>query len=625
MRIFNIKIIRKPGQGIIVLIGLLFLLAFAPALYAETYYVDDIMGRDINDGLTQDTAWKTIARVNIATFNPGDMILFKRGGSWREQLDILSSGSSDSPLVFGAYSSGDNPVILGSVSRSLPNSWTQDTASPNLWYAGVSVRPNVIWRDGMRMTQAATKDALNSWTQWWFDSMNSRVYTYSPSSAPVAGGHTFEIAQRDYCVRATDKNYVKIDGFTLRYVNKSLIRIDRAIGTCRGWEIANNTISGGYAEAMYDRAGGILIKGSAVNDADSTHIHHNILEDIGGDVTVHSSYITLYYGDSFKINYNTIILSGLANEGHAYGIHVRHTSPTGGDPTPEIAYNVVSGDSGSGTRTAGACIFVTDARHVVIKHNVLISANIGIRGDESAPDYQDGPRYCTWEYNLIQPAGGSNAPSAFILEASKDNVFRYNVVNMKNASINGVAFGRAIWISRGTSDTRIFNNTVVVPNGMEALQVSWTGDNMYTKRVTAKNNVFYAFGQCMSGLISIQKNDPNDTGNGHIFDYNVYYATGRYLINWMGNYYDSVGPNSTFTRVSRQEANGTVNDPLFRSYSENDFRVLPNSPCIGHGADIGLLYDFTGNPVPAGTPPDIGAYQNLRVLSPRGLRITGKL
>jgi hypothetical protein len=79
MRISNLKIIRKPGQGILVLIGLLFLLAFAPALYAATYYVDATLGKDTNDRLLQTTAWKTIAKVNVSRFSPGDQILFKGG------------------------------------------------------------------------------------------------------------------------------------------------------------------------------------------------------------------------------------------------------------------------------------------------------------------------------------------------------------------------------------------------------------------------------------------------------------------------------------------------------------------------------------------------------------------
>ncbi len=79
MSIPNLEIVKKPGQVIPVLIGLLFLLAFSPALYAATYYVDATSGQDNNEGLSDATPWKTIAKVNASRFAPGDQILFKRG------------------------------------------------------------------------------------------------------------------------------------------------------------------------------------------------------------------------------------------------------------------------------------------------------------------------------------------------------------------------------------------------------------------------------------------------------------------------------------------------------------------------------------------------------------------
>src|SRR5215831_11731674 len=56
-------------------------------------YVDP-SGSDANDGLTQATAWKTVAKVNGSTFAAGDQILFKRGGVWNESLVPPSSGTS---------------------------------------------------------------------------------------------------------------------------------------------------------------------------------------------------------------------------------------------------------------------------------------------------------------------------------------------------------------------------------------------------------------------------------------------------------------------------------------------------------------------------------------------------
>lgn len=78
------------------------------------FYVDATSGSDLNDGLTTGTAWKTISKINSSTFLAGDIILFKRGGIWQEQLVIPNSGASDNPIIFASYDLGVKPVISGS-------------------------------------------------------------------------------------------------------------------------------------------------------------------------------------------------------------------------------------------------------------------------------------------------------------------------------------------------------------------------------------------------------------------------------------------------------------------------------------------------------------------------------
>jgi hypothetical protein len=46
--------------------------------------VDATNGNDSNNGLSETTAWKTIAKVNASRFNPGDQILSVRREMLRE-------------------------------------------------------------------------------------------------------------------------------------------------------------------------------------------------------------------------------------------------------------------------------------------------------------------------------------------------------------------------------------------------------------------------------------------------------------------------------------------------------------------------------------------------------------
>ena len=97
--------------SLFLLLSFLFSLFSVKSLYAATYYVDAMSGTDANDGLSQGTAWKTIAKVNTSRFVPGDSILFNKGDTWSEQLIVPSSGSSGGPITFGAYGTGANPII----------------------------------------------------------------------------------------------------------------------------------------------------------------------------------------------------------------------------------------------------------------------------------------------------------------------------------------------------------------------------------------------------------------------------------------------------------------------------------------------------------------------------------
>lgn len=90
------------------------------------YYVDATGGDDNNSGHHADDAWQTIAKVNASTFQPGDMILFKRGETWAgTQLTVSGSGASGMPITFSDYGSGDLPQITG-----------PDTATQTIYSSG---------------------------------------------------------------------------------------------------------------------------------------------------------------------------------------------------------------------------------------------------------------------------------------------------------------------------------------------------------------------------------------------------------------------------------------------------------------------------------------------------------
>jgi hypothetical protein len=108
----------------------------ASAAEGKRYFVDATSGSDSNSGLTSALAWKTVDKVNDATFAAGNKVLFKRGETWRETLTVPSSGSAGKPIVFGAYSTGAKPLISGAAVladfEQSAGSWQAIWTSPGL-------------------------------------------------------------------------------------------------------------------------------------------------------------------------------------------------------------------------------------------------------------------------------------------------------------------------------------------------------------------------------------------------------------------------------------------------------------------------------------------------------------
>jgi hypothetical protein len=87
---------------------------FVEGAPGTAYYVDATGGSDGNEGTSESEAWQTIAKVNAASFVPGNSIFFKRGETWSgTALVPPSSGVAGHPITFGAYGDGAKPIIDG--------------------------------------------------------------------------------------------------------------------------------------------------------------------------------------------------------------------------------------------------------------------------------------------------------------------------------------------------------------------------------------------------------------------------------------------------------------------------------------------------------------------------------
>ena len=91
------------------------------------YYVAN-NGDDANSGIRIDQPWKTLEKVNAARFQPGDVVMFRRGDTFYGQIRPFGFRSQNArPLVYSAYGTGPLPII--SRYKVIPAaSWVQHVA-----------------------------------------------------------------------------------------------------------------------------------------------------------------------------------------------------------------------------------------------------------------------------------------------------------------------------------------------------------------------------------------------------------------------------------------------------------------------------------------------------------------
>jgi len=79
----------------------------APKTLAASYYIS-AFGQDTNSGTSPAAAWKTIARANNQSLNPGDQLLFQGGTTFSGTIffDHLEGGTTTNPIVVSSYGSG---------------------------------------------------------------------------------------------------------------------------------------------------------------------------------------------------------------------------------------------------------------------------------------------------------------------------------------------------------------------------------------------------------------------------------------------------------------------------------------------------------------------------------------
>ena len=183
----------------------------------KTYYVSPT-GNDNNNGLSKKTAVQTLD-AEVFSMNPpqpGDAILFERGGLWR----LTNTIKVKDGVTYGSYGKGEKPTLYGSTYNYADEKYWYASRKANVWKVTV---PDVdigliVFNHG----ELVGRKRLNGVTtleengDFYYNNQDDTVYLYFDKGNPGKYYKDIEIGLM-ICAFGGNKSNVVIDNFKIKY------------------------------------------------------------------------------------------------------------------------------------------------------------------------------------------------------------------------------------------------------------------------------------------------------------------------------------------------------------------------------------------------------------------------
>lgn len=136
------------------------------------------------------TPWKSLAKLNsiFSTLVPGDVVLFKSGDSFYGSIVAKASGTAAKPILFGAYGSGNKPVITG---FSTMSNWT--SLGGGIYQANCAdctSAVNLVYVDGVNTAMGRWPNRNASNKGWRAISSHNGNVSFTDNSLPSSPNWT---------------------------------------------------------------------------------------------------------------------------------------------------------------------------------------------------------------------------------------------------------------------------------------------------------------------------------------------------------------------------------------------------------------------------------------------------
>jgi len=505
----------------------------------------------------------SIATHDADTYSADDIIVVcDDGGTYRDQMDIPSSGTSGHPITYQAESGG-SPVISGA---NLVTTWGDE--GDNVWSATVTTQPEVVTFDGHYGYRQAVVGSVNSEYDWYWASNVLYVYSTSdPDTAYVSPG--IEAANRAFAIVINGKSYITVDGITFSTNNEHAVNV------------SGNSSYLTFTNCIFENSS-----------------NQNFNSDIGGtqsNITIEDCTsrrggnwgVVLYGQDNWTIRRLTSYRDGIIHSDFSGGVWGGGIVVNGTEAVPEnnviesceVSYAGIRDDGYKPETTKGKGIWL-DTVYATVGNENIIRYN-STHHNASSGLFAEKTHYSLWYYNI------SYSNDQYGLRVGTDSAFTCENNGFYNNTLYGNDTGIFCYNDLGTNNgaiNNIFKNNIAVGNT--------------TRQATFKDGFH---------------NDGTD-GSGNVYTYNCFGAESANFIEWAEGVY-----KSTYDAWETSYGGSTYSveaDPLFADASGGNFQLTAPSPCRNKGISVGLTEDYDGKPVPRGAFPEIGAYEWMAEGSP---------
>ena len=445
----------------------------------QVYYVDSANGDDNNDGLSPETAWKSLTKASsIRQLTEGGSILLKAGSVWNgEQLSVRNAvGTEENPIVIGSYGEGARPIINGNGSN-----WDYDTKE-ELAAVHIYNSQNIVV-ENLEITN-------------WDDTATGNN-TYNQSTKLLSG---LVVENRD----AGELSNVVIRNNKIHDVN----------GLMQG---GSNKGAGGLI---------VLVTGNGSNRQGVTESWYNGLT-IEGNEVYKVSHEAIYMESVWA---NRALVGGFGNYQQAGAsewvgsndvlIENNYVHDVAGDGIVPInttdalvQYNLIDNSADTNWSYSNnpnhAALWTWDSDNVVFRYNEASntskdSIGTAVGNDSMAFDFDYGVQNCLYEYNYSHDNLGGFLMLCPGPGATINNIARYNV-SVNDGLYDGAPIIRLGTGKYGSLGVQIYNNTMYWADTGYSLALAqdsyWEGPAI--DEVSLFNNIFY--GPAKSGSLSTQE------------------------------------------------------------------------------------------------------------------------